>query len=148
MWPAARPSDQPFSLDDLMSLGLHALFVHALHHPFALTCLPAKSAQPPIASPALPWYSEQLLHIWPAANFGNFLTLARLASSTYPRAIACGSFSSTLACACAPTTNPRPVVAAVMSNERRERVIGFPTGGCMNVSEERGRSGSLPRYLD
>ena len=55
----------------LWALPHQAFFDQTLHQPLALTALPAKIAQPPVASPALPRYTAQVLHIWVAACFGN-----------------------------------------------------------------------------
>src|SRR5437763_17161008 len=61
---------------------LQAFFVQALHQPLPATSLPAKSAQGPVASAALPVNSWQLTHFWSGECLGNFLVSARLVSST------------------------------------------------------------------
>ena len=47
-------------------LAQAAFLACPLHQPLALTARPANSGQGPLASPALPPNSAQLLHDWPA----------------------------------------------------------------------------------
>jgi hypothetical protein len=53
--------------------GQLAFLTHALHQPFAATCLPANKGQPPVASFGLPWNNWQVAQVCETVCVGYFL---------------------------------------------------------------------------